>query len=484
MGIVFKQSLRNTIVTYVGFGIGAVNTLFLYTNFLTEAYFGLVGVILSTAAILMPLMAFGVPNTMVRYYSRYSDKGSRANFLNLMLFLPLLLILPIAALSYVFQELISNFLSRKNEIVGNYVWYIFLIGLAMAYFEVFFAWSKVQLKSVFGNFMKEVFARVCVSAGLLMVFFDILTVDGFLIYLVAIYMLRTVIMKLYAYSLHMPSFSFKFPAETKEIMNYSTLIILGGSVAVLLLEIDRFMINQFIAIENVAYYTVSIFIATVIAVPARAMHQITYPMTAELMNSGALGELKQLYQKSSLTLFIVSGLVFLLVVLNLSDLDELLPVSYRGGIIVVTYIGLAKVFDALLGNNSSILYNSRYYKGLLLLGIFLAVLTILLNIWLIPVFGIEGAAIASFSAIAVYNCAKLIYVKATFKMHPFTAATFKVFCLLLLVGVLFYFFSFDFHPVVNIVLKSALMSLFYFGILYRLKISEEIFEVLQRWLKR
>ena len=100
-------------------------------------------------------------------------------------------------------------------------------------------------------------------------------------------------------------------------MNYSTLIILGGSVAVLLLEIDRFMINQYIAIENVAYYSVSIFIATVIAVPSRAMHQITYPMTAELMNVNAMGDLKQLYQKSSLTLFIISGLVFLLVVLNL-----------------------------------------------------------------------------------------------------------------------------------------------------------------------
>ncbi len=484
MGIVFKQSLRNTIVTYLGFGIGAVNTLFLYTNFLTEAYFGLVGVILSTAAILMPLMAFGVPNTMVRYFSRYSDREARASFLNLMLFLPLLLIIPIAAFSYVFQEVIAAFLSRKNEVVGNFIWYIFLIGLAMAYFEVFFAWSKVHMKSVFGNFMKEVFARLGVSAGLLMVFFEILTVDGFLIYLVVIYMLRTGIMKLYAYRLHMPSFSLKFPMNTKEIVNYSTLIILGGSVAVLLLEIDRFMINQFIAIENVAYYTVSIFIATVIAVPSRAMHQITYPMTAELMNNKALEDLKELYQKSSLTLFIVSGLVFLLVILNLTDLDELLPIPYRGGIIVVTYIGLAKVFDSLLGINSSILYNSKYYKGLLILGVLLAFLTILLNVWLIPVFGIEGAAIASFTAIAVYNIAKLIYVSVKFNMQPFTSETFKVLSLLILMAVIFYFVSFTFHPIVNIILKSALMSLFYFGILYRLRISEEIFQVLQKWLKR
>ena len=42
MGIVASQSIRNTIITYLGFGIGAVNTLFLYANFLTDDYFGLV----------------------------------------------------------------------------------------------------------------------------------------------------------------------------------------------------------------------------------------------------------------------------------------------------------------------------------------------------------------------------------------------------------------------------------------------------------
>ena len=484
MGIVFKQSLKNTIVTYLGFGIGAVNTLFLYTNFLSDEYYGLVGVILSTAAILIPVMAFGVPNTMVKFYSSYSDGQNRKNFLNLMLFLPLLLIIPLAILSVLFNELISGFLSRKNEIVKGYVWYIFLIGLAMAYFEVFYAWSKVHMKSVFGNFMKEVFARICVTGGLLMVYLDLLSVDGFLIFLVVLYLLRTAIMKLYAYSLSMPSFSLKFPDNSREIAGYSTLIIIGGSVAVLLLEIDRFMINQFISIENVAYYTVSIFIATVIAVPARAMHQITYPMTAELLNNSAFADLKKLYQKSSLTLLIISGIVFLLVLLNLTDLDLLLPASYRGGVTVVFYIGLAKVYDSLLGNNSSILYNSRYYKGLLIMGVLLAILTIFLNIWLIPILGIEGAAIASFSAIAVYNSAKLIYVKQKFQMQPFTSETAKVISVLIVVAVIFYFVQFTFHPVVNIVLKSVIMSTFYIGILYRLKISEDVFNVLNKWIKR
>ena len=484
MGIISKQSIKNTLITYLGFGIGAVNTLFLYTNFLSDEYFGLVGVILSTAAILAPIMAFGVPNTMVKFFSSFNESERQQRFLSMMLLLPLLLIAPMAMLSYLSYDILATFLARKNEIVYDYVWYIFLIGMAMAYFEVFYAWSKVHLKSVFGNFMKEVFVRTCVTIGLLLIYFEYLSVDDFLKLLVVVYLLRTIIMKLYAYSLATPKFTLKFPSNQSAIFSYSAFILLGGSVAVILLEIDRFMINQIIPIENVAYYTVSIFIATVIAVPSRAMHQITYPLTAELLNNGSLDDLHGLYRKSSLTLLIVAGFIFLLIILNLNDLYQMLPPTYRGGLLVVSFIGLAKVFDALLGNNNAILFNSEHYKALLIMGVLLAVLTIFLNLWFIPRFGIDGAALASFSAIAIYNTIKLFYVKQKFKMHPFTRDTFKVLALLALVGALFYFLQFSFHPLINIVLKCALMSLMYVGILYRFKISEDLFGVLTKWLKR
>ena len=81
MGIVFKQSLKNTLITYLGFGIGAVNHLFLFTRFLTAEYFGLVTVILSASAVLMPIMAFGVPNTLVKYYTSFKDSKQLNAFL-------------------------------------------------------------------------------------------------------------------------------------------------------------------------------------------------------------------------------------------------------------------------------------------------------------------------------------------------------------------------------------------------------------------
>ena len=484
MGIVLKQSLNNTLITYFGFMIGGINLLFLYTRFLTDEYFGLVNVILSASAVLMPLLAFGVPNALVKYYAGFGEDKNRDAFLTLMVLLPLILIAPIALLSHLANETIGNFLSRENPIVKGYVWHIFIIGVAMAYFEVFYAWAKVQMKSVFGNFMKEVFSRILVTLLLTMIYFDVITVITFLDALALLYLMRTLIMIVYALGLQRLKFNFKLPPNTWEIVGYSTLIILGGSAAIVLLEVDKVMINQFIEIENVAYYSVAGYIATVIAVPSRSMHNITYPLTAEILHKNDRSGLKRLYQKSSLTLFIVSGLLFILIILNLGDLYHLLPESYRGGYTIVFILGMAKVYDAVLGNNNAILYNSDFYRALLLMGVLLAILTILLNMWLIPEFGLDGAAIGSFMAFFIYNSIKLAYVKAKFNIQPITLETIKVLLLLLALSLVFYFLPFSLHPIINIMLKSTLIVSCYIVALYRFRISEDVFGVLSLYLAK
>ncbi len=483
MGIVLKQSLKNIFTTYLGFVFGAVNTIFLYTKILPDAYYGLVTFILASGAILMPLMAFGVHNTMVKFHSSYKD-SQKDRFLTLMLTVPLLGIIPVFAILFFLCEPLGNMVSKVNPMVKDYLWYVFLVGFAMAYFEVFYAWCKVNLKSVFGNFMKEVFGRVGVTVLLILLYYDFFSLESFFKYLVGLYLLRTLIIKLYAFSVYFPKFDFKLPKGTSEVLSYSFLIILGGSAALVLLEIDKVMINQFVEIQNVAYYGVAVYIATVIIVPSRAMHQITYPLTAELLTNGDSFGLETLYRKTSLTLFIASGILFLLIILNLSDLYLLLPETYREGYHIVFLIGLAKVFDSLLGNNNSILYNSKYYKTILLFGVGLAALTIVLNLYLIPIYGLEGAALASFISIFLFNATKLVFVKVTFGISPFSKSTFKVFATLLLLGVLFHVLNFDFHPVLNIVLKSVFVVVMYLGILYRFDISEDISGVLSKWLKQ
>ncbi len=254
MGIVLKQSLNNTIVTYIGFAIGAVNTLLLYTNFMQADHYGLVQVVFSVAAVLMPVLAFGVPNAMVKFYSSFNSEKEQEGFLTMMLLLPLVFILPVAILSYVSNEAIGVLLSNKNPIVRDYVWHIFLTGMAMAYFEVFYAWARIRMKSVFGNFLKEIFCRLGQSVLLVLLYFDYIEIEFFINALVGFYLLRMLLMKLYAFTLRMPKLKISLPSNWWNIVKYSGLIILGGSTAVVLMEVDKVMLNNFLALENALHH--------------------------------------------------------------------------------------------------------------------------------------------------------------------------------------------------------------------------------------
>lgn len=485
MGIVIKQSFKNTVSTYLGFGIGAINTLFLYTNFISDEYYGLVGFILSAANIMMPLMAFGVQNTMIKFYSTYKTKNSINSFLTLMLFLPLAMAIPIGGIGFFAHDMISNWLGAENEIVKGYVWHIFITAVAMAYFEVFFAWAKVQMQTVFGNFMKEVFHRIAIMILLFAVYFNWFTVEQFINALVGVYVLRMVVMKLYAYSVRWPVIRFSKIENLSAILKYSSLIIIAGSIATLILDIDKFMLGKLRPdIEEVAYYSVAIFIATVIAVPQRAMHQILMPLTAKLLNDKNTVELRGLYQRSSLNLYVVSGLIFLLIVLNINELYLIIPKEFREGLLVVFLISAAKLYDNVMGNNNAILFNSDYYRMVLFFGVLLTILIVLLNLVFIPKYGMNGAAIATFIAIFIYNSIKIYFVKMKFGIWPFSKGTVQLSLLIVLLLPLFYVWDFPFHPILNICLKSFLIVLLYGLLVFKFRISQDIHALVEKRFKK
>jgi O-antigen/teichoic acid export membrane protein len=276
----------------------------------------------------------------------------------------------------------------------------------------------------------------------------------------------------------------KIPADKGDLITYSIFIILSGSVAVLLLDIDKFMLGLYVSIENIAYYSVAVFIATVVAVPSRAMHQIIYPITAKLMAENKYAELNALYKKSSVSLQLAGGYVLLGILINIKSLYQLLPAEYSGGILVVFAIGISRYFDLMLGNNNAIIFNSKYYRVVLFLGLMLAVLAITLNMYFIPNYKIDGAAIATLIAVTLYTLAKLWFVTVKMKLFPFTKKSLVSLGVLCLGFIAFYYWDFPFHPLINILLKSVLFTGFYTIINYKLVILPEANAIVDNYLSK
>ena len=484
MGIVLNQTLKNTIITYIGFAIGGISTIFLFPSILGKTYYGLSNYILSCANVIMPLFAIGMQNTLVKFYSQCKTEKEQNQFLSFSVLFPLVLTIPLLLLGLFFYDEISLFVTKKNPIVKEFIYLIPFIGLCMAYFEIFYAWARVHMHSVFGNFIKEVGLRLFSLVALVGMYLGWITAIEFIYLTAGIYFVALLITMLYAFRVKKPEFQLSIPHNVKGILEYTFYIILSGSVANLLLDGDKIMLNQYMDIGNIAFYSVATYIALVISVPSRAMHQIVYPITAKLMHENKHDELNDLYKKTSVNLQIVGGFVMLCIFVNIDQLYEMLPKDYAGGIWIVFIIGLSKYFDLILGNNNAIIFNSKYYRMVLFLGLMLVFFTIVLNMIFIPLYGITGSAIATLLSITIYSVAKLMFVVKRMHLYPFTIQTIYSILITAILFVLFYFWKFPFHPIIGIVLKSILVTILYVYINYRFSISKEINQVLHSIIRK
>ncbi|MEN9980454.1 MAG: hypothetical protein RL542_241 [Bacteroidota bacterium] len=474
MGIVLNQSLKNTIITYIGFAVGGVSTLFLFPPILGKTYYGLSNYILSCANVIMPLFAIGMQNTLVKFYSQCKTEKEENQFLSFTVLFPLFLCIPLILIGSFFYDEIAFFMTKKNPIVKDFIYLIPFTGLCMAYFEIFYAWARVHMHSVFGNFIKEVGLRLFSVVGLLGIYFKLITAIDFIYLTAVIYFVAFLVTMLYAFKVKKPVFQFSIPHNVKAILEYTFYIILSGSVANLLLDGDKIMLNQYMDIGNIAYYSVATYIALVISVPSRAMHQIVYPITAKLMHENKHDELNDLYKKTSINLQLVGGFVMLCIFVNIEQLYEMVPKEYAGGIVVVFMIGLSKYFDLILGNNNAIIFNSKYYRMVLFLGLMLVFVTLVLNMIFIPLYGIIGSAFATLLSITLYSVAKLMFVVKRMHLYPFTKQTLYSIGITFVLFLLFYFWKFPFHPIIGIGLKSILVTVLYVYLNYKLVISIEI----------
>ena len=472
MGIVVNQSYKNIIIISIALVIGGVNTLYFYPVFLKAEYYGLVVFLLATSNLLQPLISFGSQHTIIKYFSSYNSAKEKDIFMSSIIFLPILTIIPICYLVVQFHDIIASFLSLKNPIIESYVWVIFLVAFATSYFEVFYSWARVQLKSVFGNFLKEIYPRVSIFILLLLVFFDIISKENFVWYLTGFYYLRLLIMIAYSLKLYTPNFYFKLPVNTKQILSYSIYIFLAGSAASILIDIDKFMIPQKEAISQTAFYAVAVFIATVVEIPGRALFQIVNPLVAKALNTNNFTELKMLYKESSLNLLIISGLFFLLINLNIVPFYELMDnPSYGTAVWVVLMISLSKLILMSFGCGPAILATSKFYKITLPFSIGMALSVYFLNDYLIDLMGINGAALSTLIVVAVFTFLKIIYIKSKLNLSPYSFNSVKT---LLIIGSLFLIFeniSFPFKGISLIIINSLIIGLVYTLIVYYSNLS-------------
>ena len=475
MGIIAKQSFYNSISIAFAFLIGALNTVYLYPTYMGSEFQGLIVALLAFSNLVQPFISFGV-------YSACEAKQDRDALLNFSMLLPLLLFILLLPFLFVFKEDIIDIISLKNSNIGRYAFLIIAVAFSTAYFEVFHNWLRVQLKSVFGNFLKEFYPRALIFVLLLAYALDFIDLDGFVWVLIGGYYLRLLIVMVYSFRVYTPKFELRLPVQYKSILKYSLLIFMSGAAASLILDIDKSMISNILTVENVAYYSVAVFIASVIELPGRAMFQIISPMVAKALNEKDKERLTSLLKKSANNLLLGAGLLFLLINLNLVDFYHWVNLEgYDKALDVVFIVSLGKLFTMSMGCLNNIITNSKYYTYVFWFSIVSAVLAVVLNLYFINELGIIGAAYATLIVITLINVAKISLIQFIFKINPFSKKTFFALGIILLLYILIPLISLDFSPFLSLVIRSLVIVIAFLILSRVFKLTGDLQNVINKF---
>ncbi|MFC2610573.1 MAG: polysaccharide biosynthesis C-terminal domain-containing protein, partial [Capnocytophaga granulosa] len=178
--------------------------------------------------------------------------------------------------------------------------------------------------------------------------------------------------------------------------------------------------------------------------------------------------------------YFVSMVICVLIVVNAQQCYALLPdKDYSTGLWVLIIISVVKLSDALVGFSNAVLLNSPYYRTVLFLGVFLVIGAVLMNRWLIPLYGINGAGVATLIAFSSYNLLKSVFVYRKYGLQPFYKETLQTTLFGLLAIGCFFFWDFPFHPLINIGLKSLFVGVFWLWALIKFCLSEELLKILK-----
>lgn len=477
MGKIQEQTIQGGIFSYLGVAIGALTTGFFMPRILHESEIGVSKLLMSYALIWSQFASLGFQSVTTRLFSHFRNKNNHRGFFSL----GLLVITIGFLLSLVFFYIGMPILKEYNTNAPLFTSYLLYL-IPLAFFSLLFSFTDTFFTQLYhavrGLFLKEFLSRVLVLIALGLYYFNLLDFKSFIACYIFSWSLPGFI--LFVWAILEKGFSWRidygFLSDSlrKEMVRVSSYGLLLGFTGLAVINIDSLMVAAYLGTSATGVYTVVFFAGTLVVIPSRPLQKIASAFYADAWKDSNLEKIREIYYKSSLNQFVVGGLIFLLLWINIDQLLDLLPPVYTQGKYVVLFIALANWIDMTSGANVVLISTSKHYRILSVFTFALLFLVIATNYLLIPLYGITGAAIASMLSMLGFNLMRWFFLFWRYKLQPLRWRYIPV---LLLVGVLGYTlerWSVNSNFFIAIAVKTALASFIFAATVIILGISEDI----------
>ncbi|QKZ12246.1 lipopolysaccharide biosynthesis protein [Spirosoma sp. KUDC1026] len=427
MGIIKRQTIQSSIYSYVGVGIGFLTQGIFFPYIFGVAEIGLLSLLISLAQVLAQASNLGLNGAGGRYFPYFRNAERQHNGYLLIVSLSTLIGFCICALAlWLARPWVVSYYQKQSALFVDYYFLLIPLTLFTVYFTVFDNYARLLYDPVTGTMLQQFVQRLLVLVAGVLYWLGWVTFPQFLgvwmlaFFLPLVFMIGSVIRDEALF------LSRRYVSVTPELrrnmMRYAGLTFTSALSTQIIWTIDKVMVHDAQGLAATGIYSTASYFAAVIAIPATALYKVSGTLIAESWKVNDTQNIMNIYRKSCLNQLIAGCLVFIGVAANLPNVFGLLPAGrgYEAGYYVILWLGLGKLIDMATGVNGTILYTSRYYIYDTFFFVALTFITIAVNYYLLPRFGINGAAIGAALATLLYNLARTLFVGFAFKMQPFS----------------------------------------------------------------
>jgi O-antigen/teichoic acid export membrane protein len=423
MGHISRQSTVFFAGTIFTTGVGYLFKIYLARILGAEAL-GIYALGMTIVGFLGIFNALGLPQSAVRFVAAYAATGKMAllrGFLgrgvvlllisNVVLGGAVLLFGPWIALRFYHTQALQTYLG----------WFAFIMVLgALNTFlgQVLAGYKDVARRTIVTNFIGSPVMMILTLglAGLG------LGLRGYIIAQAASAVVVLILLAAMVWRLTPPaarSLSSGFPPLEKEVMSFSAVILGTGLLEFLMAQADKILIGFYLGAREVGIYAVATALVTFVPILLQSVNQIFSPSIADLYARGQQELLGRIFQTLTKWIFGLTLPLAAVMILFASPLMRIFGRDFQAGWPILIIGTLGQLVNCGVGSVGYLLLMSGNQRRLIRIEAVMAAVMVLLNLLLIPRWGITGAAIGAAITNVVGNVWYLGEVRRRLGLSPY-----------------------------------------------------------------
>jgi len=486
MGIVQKEGLQTTIISYLGLFLGYLNKGILFIIFLSTEEIGLINLLIGIGILFAQFSNLGSAYLSWKFFPLFKNKdNSNHGFLTLSSIIVLCGVVIFSTLYFVFEDFIGGLYNEKSQQFIHYYYWVLPVGIGYSGFILFENYLRSLSRNTFSVFINDIVIRLFTTVLIICFGMEWISFITFVYSIMISYLIPPFILFFYTViigegKLSLKSINIRKPLR-RIMLTYSLYSYINSLGTLLVITLDAMMVASMLGLKETGIYTTVVFLSSALIIPYRSLNRVCTPIVAQHWKDKNLIEMDSLYKRSSSIMLALVLFMFLAIWINRIELFSFLPSEYSAGIVVFLCLMVGRIIDVYFGINGTIFVTSKKYRFDVVFTLILIVLVFILNLWLIPMWGMKGAAVSTSIAYIVYNMGRMLFIKMSFGMHPFKFSQLKTFVLFTLIYLLFEFAPFEFeNRYIALAVRSSVLILLTIIPLIVFKIEPEITNYLSK----